>query len=184
MFDFRRIPSLFRLSALDDGTAQVSSWNRAERLPLDTPAVGEMIHAAGPCKCGIAHPAGVYNEEAFQYLLALEYKRFARSHRPFVLALISQASVPEPAPMSPATTTNVFGALAHALRETDVIGWYREHHVIGALLTHVGDAPLPEVSRIMSKKITAALKDRPGVSDRRVDRLDVKVYHPFGESWS
>src|SRR5215212_6120867 len=75
MFGFRRIPSLLRMSALDDGTVELSSWNRAARLPIDQPGDAEAVHASGTCTCELAHPAGVYNEEAFHYLLTVEYKR-------------------------------------------------------------------------------------------------------------
>lgn len=183
MFAFRRIPSLLRLSALDDGTGDVSSWDRAVRLPLEKRADTEAVHASGTCTCGMAHPAGVYNEEAFQYLLGVEYKRFERSHRPFVLALIEEAGVfPETPLMPPSVNSLVFTALAHSLRETDVIGWYREGRVVGALLTHLGQAPLAEVSRLMSGKITQALQEGLSVAD--ADRLAVKIYQPFEESWS
>jgi hypothetical protein len=183
MFAFRRIPSLLRISALDDGTVELSSWNRAERLPLAKPGDPEAVHASGTCTCGVAHPAAVYNEEAFHYLLTVEYKRFERSNRPFVLALIEDAAVaPEPPRIRPAVSSTVFAALAHSLRETDVIGWYREGRVVGALLTHLGDRPLAEVSRLMSGKITRALHE--GLSGRSAERLDVKIYQPFEESWS
>lgn len=183
MFAFRRIPSLLRLSALDDGTAELSSWNGAERLQLEKSGDAEPVYASGTCTCGMAHPAGVYNEEAFHYLLAVEYKRFGRSHRPFVVALIEEAAVPsELSRIRPAVSAKIFAALAHSLRETDVIGWYREGRVVGALLTHLGDAPLAEVSRLMSDKISAALHEE--LSGPSVDGLAVKMYQPFEESWS
>ena len=186
MFAFRRIPSLLRLSTLDAGAAgaaELSAWNRAERLPLEKAGNAEALHTAGTCSCGMAHAAGVYNEEAFHYLLSVEYKRFARSQRPFVLALIEEAAVaPESPRIHPAVSAKVFAALAHALRETDVIGWYRDGRVVGALLTHLGDPPVAEVSRLMSGKITRALqKELPGAS---ANRLTAKLYQPYEESWS
>ena len=157
MFGFRRIPFLLRMSAIDDGTVELSSWSRPVRRPVEKSGNADVVHASGTCTCGMAHPAAVYNEEAFQYLLALEYKRFARSQRPFVLALIEEAAVPEPSPIAPAVGPQVFAALAHSLRETDVIGWYREGRVVGALLTHLGDTARRGVA-LMSAKITGALR--------------------------
>ena len=92
MFAFRRIPSLLRMSALDAGAVELSSWNRAARRPPDTPEHAGAVHASGTCTCGIAHSAGVYNEEAFHYLMAIEYKRFGRSKRPFVLVAMTGLS--------------------------------------------------------------------------------------------
>jgi hypothetical protein len=179
MFGFRRIPFLLRMSAVDDGTVELSSWSRPERRSLEKPGDAAAMHPSGTCTCGMAHPAGVYNEEAFHYLLSVEYKRFARSQRPFMLALIEE---PEPPRIAPAVSTKVFAALAHSLRETDVIGWYREDRVVGALLTHLGDSPLDDVSQLMTDKITRALNE--GVSGRSADRLAVKLYQPYEESWS
>ena len=100
-----------------------------------------------------------------------------------MLALIEDAAVaPEPPPIRPAVSTRVFAALAQSLRETDVIGWYREGRVVGAVLTHLGDAPLADVSRLMSGKITRALHE--GVPGGSAERLNVKIYHPFEASWS
>ena len=182
MFGFRRIPFLLRMSAIDDGTVELSSWSRPVRRPVEKVGDADAVHASGTCTCGMAHPAGVYNEEAFQYLLAVEYKRFARSQQPFVLALIEEAAVaPEPPRMAPAVSTQVLTALAHSLRETDVIGWYREGRVVGALLTHLGDRPLAEVSRLMSEKITRAID--AGLSGPSAERLAVKIYQPYEESW-
>jgi hypothetical protein len=183
MFDFRRIPSLLRITALDDGTAEVLSWARPGRLSIEKPQSAEASHPLETCTCELAHPAGVYNEEAFQYLLAVEYKRFERSHRPFVLALIEEGPAsPEPQPMRPATAEKVFAALGQSLRETDVIGWYREQSIVGGLLTHLGERPLADVSQLMTTKIGEAL--RAEMPDGAADRLRVKLYQPFEESWS
>ncbi|HMD35973.1 MAG TPA: hypothetical protein VKH42_13440 [Vicinamibacterales bacterium] len=183
MFGIRRIPSLFRISALADGTAELSAWSTPERLPLGRPAEAERSNASGACTCRLALPIGAYNEEAFRYLLTVEHKRFERSHRPFVLALIEHAlASPEPPQLDAAVSSKVFATLTRSLRETDVVGWYREGCVVGALLTHLGDGPLADVSRIMSTKIAQALRD--GLTERASEQLTVKLYQPFEESWS
>jgi len=182
MFGIRRIPSVFRISALAGGTAELSGWSTTERLPIGRPEA-EKVTASGACTCRLALPVGAYNEEAFHYLLAVEHKRFERSHRPFVLALIEDGiASPEPPDLDPGVSSKVFMTLARSLRETDVIGWYREGCVVGALLTHLGDGPLADVSRLMSSKIAQALRD--SLTERVAERLAVKLYQPFEESWS
>jgi hypothetical protein len=183
MFGIRRIPSLFRVSAIAGGTAELSGWSTTDRLPLGRQAKPDRVTPSGACTCRLALPVGAYNEEAFHYLLSVEHKRFERSQRPFVLALIEHAAAsPEPQPLDDAVSAKVFAALVGSLRETDVIGWYRESSVVGALLTHLGDGPLADVSRLMSAKIAQALRN--GLTERVAERLAVKLYQPFEESWS
>ena len=183
MFGIRRIPSLFRISAVADGTAELSGWSTAERLALGRPVKPESLTLSGACTCRLALPVGAYNEEAFHYLLTVEHKRFERSRRPFVLALIEHAvESPEPQRLDDAVSTRVFATLGRSLRETDVIGWYREGSVVGALLTHLGEGPLADVTQLMSTKIAQALRD--GLTERVAERLAVKLYQPFEESWS
>jgi hypothetical protein len=183
MFGIRRIPSLFRISAVAGGTAELSGWSTTERLPLARPAKPERMTPSGACTCRLSLPVGAYNEEAFHYLLTVEHKRFERSHRPFVLVLIEHAvASPEPQQLDDAVSSKVFATLGRSLRETDVIGWYREGSVVGALLTHLGEGPLGDVTQLMSAKIARALRD--GLTERVAERLAVKLYQPYEESWS
>jgi hypothetical protein len=54
--------------------------------------------------------------------------------------------------------------------------------VVGALLTHLGEGPLGDVTQLMSAKIARALRD--GLTERVAERLAVKLYQPYEESWS
>ena len=94
---------------------------------MDRSAQVEPASASAACACNLALPVGAYNEEAFHYLLAVEHRRFERSYQPFVLALIENAVVsPERQGMDPVLGARITEALTRSLRETDVIGWYRE----------------------------------------------------------
>jgi len=174
---------MLRMSAPAGGAAELAAWSATERLPLERRAPTGPTPAPGACTCGVDHPVGAYNEEAFHYLLAIEEKRFERTHRPFVLALIEHANGGgEPQRMTASLGAKIVTSLARSLRETDVIGWYREGCVVGALLTHLGDGALVDVSRLMSGKIARALRE--GLTERVADRLTLKLYQPFEDPWS
>jgi hypothetical protein len=180
MLGIRRFPSLFRMRVVTDGPGDLSAWSIAERVPLRGPAAAEPAVTPEECTCGlaVAGQVGAYNEEAFQYLLAVERKRSERSNRPFVLVLIEPESRARPMhQMDPAVGAKVLAGLARALRETDVIGWYREGRVVGAMLTHLGDSPMADVSRLMSSRVQQTLRD--SLPEHVAQHLQVKLYQPF-----
>ena len=81
-----------------------------------------------------------YNEQAFRYLLAIEQKCSERSGCPFLLLLVDlKEESGIGVRIDPMVATKLFSALGLCLRETDVVGWYREERVAGAVLIELGD---------------------------------------------
>ena len=127
---------------------------------------------------GVALAGGrgrAYNEETFQYLLSVERERARRSGRPFLLLFVDLDPRPSAGiRIDHLVAVRLFSALWGCLRETDIVGWYREPRVAGVLLTDVGDAAAPEVGRIMSERIGGVLGEvLPSEVARRVQ---VRVY--------
>jgi hypothetical protein len=115
-----------------------------------------------------------YNEEAFRYFLEIERKRAVRLGRPCLLLLVSLKGQPKPdARISPVLAAKLFSSLWVCLRETDVIGWYREDRVAGAVLTQLEAGP-PQLDGIR-QRVTADLRERFR-SDPAL-RFQVHVYH-------
>jgi hypothetical protein len=133
---------------------------------------------ANGCACGVAlagRRGHAYNEEAFQYLLALERKRAERSGRPFLLLLADLDPRPAPgARLDRVVVRRLFSALWRCLRETDVVGWYREPRVAGILLTDLGDGDTADVGRLMSGRISGVLGEV--LPSEIARRLQVRVY--------
>jgi hypothetical protein len=80
----------------------------------------------------------------------------------------------------------LFGSLWRSLREADVIGWYRESRIAGALLTDPLVSPSLDVSSIVASRIERGLREDlpPHVSCRllvRVSRIEPPV-RPSPES--
>jgi hypothetical protein len=76
--------------------------------------------------------------------------------------------------MDPALASKLFSGLWRCLRETDVVGWYREARVTGAILTQVEDGLRPEATREIRQRVNGALCE--GLSSDVARRLRVRVY--------
>jgi hypothetical protein len=117
------------------------------------------------CSCGFALTGHgeTYNEEAFHHFLSIERKRSEASTRPFLLLLVEfDKHLGQPVPIGHEVASRLFAALARSLRDTDVIGWYREQRIAGAVLTDLGDAP-QTIMPVITQRVRAFLQcDLPG----------------------
>jgi hypothetical protein len=180
MIGVKQIPSLFRMTALVGGSIGLPAVGLATQPFLQPRAEPEPHSASEHCACGLAlaEHASAYNEEAFHFLLGVERKRFEQSSRPFVLMLLEpDGRSGQIAPIAPADGARVFACLARSVRDTDVIGWYSEGHIAGAVLTHLGDASIADVSRLMAERVTRTLRD--GLPEKMAGCLKVRLYQPL-----
>ena len=180
MIGIKQIPAELRTFALAHGHFGGSSGTAVERRALTSGTAAGSREPIDECRCNVATDSDgcLYNEEAFQFLLALERERYARSHRPFALALVRHAVGGNPATaLEPSVGAKVLTSLAQTLRDTDVVGWYREGRVVGVILTHLGDAPLVDVYRQMTERTVETL--RAHLPDSITQRLDVRLYGPL-----
>jgi len=116
-----------------------------------------------------------YNEEAFRYFLEIERKRAARARRPVRLLLLDlKRQAATDARIDPVLAAKLFSGLWLCLRETDVIGWYREDRVAAAVLNQLEDGPQSDVSDLIRQRVTGALCK--SLSSDVARRLRVRVF--------
>jgi hypothetical protein len=115
-----------------------------------------------------------YNEGAFRYFLQIERKRAARAGRPVLLLLLDLREQPDRTRIDPALASKLFDCLCRSLRETDVVGWYREDRVAAAVLTQVDGGVPPEVTTVIRQRVGNALRE--GFPADVARRLRVRVY--------
>ena len=72
------------------------------------------------------------SEEAFRQMVVVERKRTERSGRPFLLMLLT-AGNQEDLSKARAALGTTLSALLKSTRQTDVIGWYKNHATIGVV---------------------------------------------------
>src|SRR5438477_7934391 len=78
-------------------------------------------------------------EDAFVSMLHLERRRAERAEKRFVLMLVDVDPIVREA-RSSRVLAKVCEALNQSIRETDIIGWYVEDHLIGVIGTEIGRA--------------------------------------------
>jgi hypothetical protein len=115
--------------------------------------------------------AGPCDEAAFRALLAIERERARRSARLLLLVLVTMGRSPGEGARMPAQA--VFAALETAVREVDLVGWYRTGRVAAAVLVQRAEAvPVDACERIRAR-VVAALRER--VPRSAHGRLRVRV---------
>jgi GGDEF domain-containing protein len=149
-------------------TAILEQWASGLRSlePADDPAFG----LATEDRAGQA-----YNQAAFRYFFRLERQRAERAGRPFALLLIDLGEPKEsPRRFDPKAASRLFEALRSVLRDTDVIGWHQQGHVVGALLTSEAGATAPDIERVIGERVGHAIRE--SLSDERYPRIEVRVF--------
>ena len=94
-------------------------------------------------------------EDAFVSMLHLERRRAERAEKRFVLMLVDIDSLIREA-RSSRVLAKICEALKQSIRETDIIGWYLEDHLIGVIGTEIGRARPRTVQDRLQKKVGEA----------------------------
>ena len=121
----------------------------------------------------------VLHEEAFVSMLYLERRRAERAHNRFVLMLVDVKDAIADGQRN-RTLSKVTNALLSVTRETDIVGWYLEDHLIGVIGTEVGKAKPKTVQNRMLEKIRGAFVEV--LSQEKVSQISVSL-HFFPEEW-
>lgn len=101
----------------------------------------------------------VLSEQVFLRLLTLERKRSERSGRTFLLVVLDGASLFS---RSRTAMAKVTSGLCASVRETDLIGWYRQDSAVGIILTELGSADRASIRRAMLDTLSSSLRGRIG----------------------
>ena len=118
------------------------------------------------------------NEDGFKRVIAIERKRTERSRSPFVLVLV------EVADLGFMGTTRALEAIVSALlassRDTDLVGWYKDGLMVGALYTGlVGSDRVAVINTILSR-VNSSLRD--GLTFEQFSRVRISL-HYFPDDW-
>lgn len=117
---------------------------------------------------------GAYNQEAFGYLLDSESKRSKRSgHFYQILLLYSTDAQGRIVQMDSYVAKTVMAALPRSLRETDYIGWYRDGHIVGAVLTVLAQETMGQVIIQLQSRLEEIIQAELGVQETR--RLQIRA---------
>ena len=123
---------------------------------------------------------GAYNQEAFRYLLESESMRSKRSgHLCQILLVFWTDAQGRIVQMDSRVAKTLVAAISRNLRDTDYIGWYRDEHIVGAVLTVLVEESMAQVAGHLQKRLVEILQSELIIEKSR--RLQVRVcpYHEF-----
>jgi lipopolysaccharide/colanic/teichoic acid biosynthesis glycosyltransferase len=90
-----------------------------------------------------------FDEKTFNRMLTLERKRTERTKRPFMLLLLSlEGLAADESGNGP--RKKVLPCVASAIRDVDVLGWYKEESVLGVIFAEIGNTG-PAVNCILDR---------------------------------
>lgn len=121
----------------------------------------------------------VLHEDAFVSMLYLERRRAERAQKRFVLMLVDVKDAIADGQKN-RTLSRVTHALLNVTRETDIVGWYLEDHLIGVIGTELGNAKPKTIQGRMLEKVRSAFIE--SLTPEKVSQITVS-FHFFPEEW-
>lgn len=122
---------------------------------------------------------GVLNEEAFNRMIAIERKRTERSKQPFVLMLLENGD-PQGSRTNGGPFDGMLSVLLPSIRETDVIGWYKDRTAIGVIYTGFMVKDKNSVLSMIQRRVSATLGD--GATSGQFSYVNIS-FHFFPDDW-
>lgn len=124
-------------------------------------------------------PGAEYDEETFLYFLSVERARAQRANLKLWLLLATlEPADGKPVPIPRASASKLFDGLRQSLRDTDIMGWYRQDRVVGAVLSARADAPEQESSDLIEQRVGEGLRKRLPSTVARTLRVRVTQHGP------
>jgi lipopolysaccharide/colanic/teichoic acid biosynthesis glycosyltransferase len=122
---------------------------------------------------------GLLDEGMFKRMIAIERKRTERTKSPFLLMLI-EADADAGSKKSASVLAAVTSALLSSSRDTDLIGWYKDRAIVGAIYTGLTAGDKRSVINIFLNKVNSTL--RTEMSEELFALVKIS-FHLFPDDW-
>lgn len=132
-----------------------------------------------PSKVTSAREREVLQEELFKRMIAVERKRTERSAKPFLLMLLETGEY-QAEEKSGIVLAKVISALLTATRETDVIGWHKNHSCVGVMFTQLVILDQKSLLSAMLSRVGSILRD--SLSFDQFNQINIS-FHFFPDKW-
>lgn len=119
------------------------------------------------------------NEEVFRRMIAIERKRTERSKAPFLLMLLEVVS-DEGSKKARKTLDLIVSALLASSRDTDLVGWYKDNVVVGAMFTGLVVRDKRTMLDTFLTKVTSSLRDE--LTSEQFNQVSIS-FHLFPDDW-
>ena len=119
------------------------------------------------------------DEDSFRRVIAIERKRTERSKSPFVLMLLEVANH-QGAEKTRAALDSVVSVLLLSSRDTDQVGWYKDHVTVGALFTGLVVTDKNSILSTILTRVSTTLRDE--LSFEQFNLVSISL-HYFPDDW-
>lgn len=121
----------------------------------------------------------VLDEASFRRMIALERRRTERSRKSVVLVLLDAGRFLT-RDRSGKVLSSILSALALSTRDTDVIGWYKNHLVVGVMFTEIEMDNHGAILATMMNRVSETLRNN--LSLEKFSQISISL-HVFPEDW-
>jgi lipopolysaccharide/colanic/teichoic acid biosynthesis glycosyltransferase len=122
----------------------------------------------------------VLNEETFKRMIAVERKRTERSKEPFLLMLL-EAGNHKSTGKNGTAIDNILAVLPLSIRDTDIIGWYKDHTTAGVMFTGLSRKDKNSILSVILSKVSITLRDQ--LTPDQFDQVSIS-FHFFPDDWN
>lgn len=124
-------------------------------------------------------PREVLKEEAFRHRIAVERKRTERSREPFLLMLLEVGNH-QVSKRNGKALDDILSVLVLSIRETDVIGWYKDQTVVGVMFTGLASDDKNCILSVILSRVSTTLRDR--LAPEQFNQVSIS-FHFFPDDW-
>jgi lipopolysaccharide/colanic/teichoic acid biosynthesis glycosyltransferase len=122
---------------------------------------------------------GALSEDGFKRVIAIERKRTERSKSPFVLMLL-EVTNQQNLEKTKRALDSIVSALVAACRDTDLVGWYKEHCVIGVMFTGLVVNDKNSILSAILSRVSDTLRNE--LTFEQFSQISIS-FHIFPDDW-
>jgi len=121
---------------------------------------------------------GALNEDMFRRLIAIERKRTERSKAPFVLMLLEVAN--QNSEKTKRSLECIVNALVASCRDTDLVGWYKDHCIVGVMFTGLVVSDKNSILTAILSRVSDTLRNE--LTFEQFSQVSIS-FHIFPDDW-
>src|SRR5215472_3668085 len=129
---------------------------------------------------GAAAERVIVDDQTFYRIISRERKRSERSRKPFVLMLLDMGEA-IPSKNKGKVLGIILSVLFQATRETDVMGWYEGHSIVGIIFTEIANGDYGASLDALIARVRSAI--RSSLTTEQFNQLGFS-FHVFPEDWN
>jgi lipopolysaccharide/colanic/teichoic acid biosynthesis glycosyltransferase len=112
-------------------------------------------------------------------MIAVERKRTERSGEPFLLMLLEVGNL-QSSEKNEKALNNILSVLPSSIRDTDIIGWYKDRTTVGVMFTGLARKDKSSILSVILSKVSATLQGQ--LTSDQFDQVSLS-FHFFPDDW-